>query len=164
MLGMVKKTKTALITAVLKLTICCFTLLWAMSAAAQTSALRGKVTDEEGKPVSAASITIKGTTTGTTADDNGTFSIAAAPGKVLIISHVGFEDRQFTVGRENDINVKLTALNSELVQVIVVGYGIQKRTAVTGAISSVSGKTLNEFPVVSVQQALQGRVAGVEVT
>ena len=160
----IKKPKVGYLPYILKLAIFCFTLLWVTCAGAQTSTIRGKVTDEAGKPIASASVTIKGTNTGTTTDESGAFSISVSPGKVLVISYVGYADQEITAGRENDITVTLAAANSQLNQVIVVGYGTQKRTAVTGAISSVNSKTLNELPVVNVQQALQGRVAGVQVT
>ena len=160
----IKKPKVGYLPSILKLAIFCLTLLWVTCVGAQTSTVRGKVTDEAGKPISSASVTIKGTTKGTTTDESGVFNISVSPGKVLVIGYVGYANKEITVGGENDITVTLAASNSQLDQVIVVGYGTQKRTAVTGAISSVNNKTLNELPAVSVQQALQGRVAGVQVT
>src|SRR4051794_23105895 len=126
--------------------------------------VQGKVTDDIGKPITAASVTVKGSSRGTTTDDNGGFKIQAKNGDVLVASSVGFADKQVKLGSETSITISLTSNNSQLEQVIVIGYGTQKRTAVTGAISTVSGKTLTELPVASVQQALQGRVPGVQVT
>ena len=167
MIAMVKKTKkpnAAYITGILKLAIFCLTLLWVTAANAQTSTIQGNVTDDTGKPIVSASVTVKGTTRGTTTDGNGMFSIAASPGNVLVVSYVGFTNKEVTVGSQSNITVSLSASNSQLDQVVVVGYGTQKRTTVTGAVSSVNSKTLNELPSVSVQQALQGRVAGLQVT
>lgn len=164
MIVLVKQTKATYIITIQKLAILCFTFLWATYASAQTSTIRGKVTDETGKPLAAASVIIKGTNTGTTTNEKGLFSISTAPGSVLIISHIDFAVKEVSVGSENDISISLAGINSQLEQVIVVGYGEQKRKSVTGAISSVSGKTITELPVASVQQALQGRVAGVQVT
>ena len=124
----------------------------------------GTVTDESGKSIQAASVTIKGTTRGTVTDQNGMFSISASPGNVLSVSSLGYISKEITLGNEKNISIALTATNSELSAVVVVGYGTQKRTEVTGAISTVSGKTITELPVPSVQQALQGRVPGLTVT
>ena len=124
----------------------------------------GTVTDESGKSIQAASVTIKGTTRGTVTDQNGMFSISASPGNVLSVSSLGYISKEITLGNEKNISIALTASNSELSAVVVVGYGTQKRTEVTGAISTVSGKTITELPVPSVQQALQGRVPGLTVT
>ena len=130
---------------------------------ANAQTVQGTVTDESGKPVPAASVTVKGTSRGAIADASGIFTVSASPGDVLLISSVGFADKEVKVGSASSITVSLTSGNSQLEQVIVVGYGTQKRAAVTGAISTVNSKTLNEIPVVSVQQALQGRVPGLSV-
>jgi TonB-linked SusC/RagA family outer membrane protein len=135
----------------------------ALTAGAQTI-VQGKVTDESGKPLTAASIVVKGTSRGVTTDNNGDFKINASKGDVLVLSSVGFTDKQVKLAGENNISVSLTSNNSTLEQVIVVGYGTQKRTNVTGAISTVSGKTITELPVPNIQQALQGRVPGLTVT
>ncbi|MGN6298853.1 MAG: SusC/RagA family TonB-linked outer membrane protein [Ginsengibacter sp.] len=124
----------------------------------------GTVTDESGKSLQAASVTVKGTTRGTITDQNGTFSINASPGNVLSVSSLGYATKEVTLGDEKNISIVLTATNAELSTVVVVGYGTQKRAEVTGAISTVSGKTITELPVPSVQQALQGRVPGLTVT
>lgn len=131
-------------------------------ANAQTT-VRGTVTDESGKPVPSASVTVKGTSRGAISDANGVFSISASPDDILVISSIGFGDKEVKVGNETSFAVSLIATNLQLSEVIVVGYGTQKRTSVTGAVSSVNNKTLNEIPVVNVQQALQGRVPGLNV-
>jgi TonB-linked SusC/RagA family outer membrane protein len=126
--------------------------------------VRGSVVDESGKPISSASVIVKGTSRGTTTDEKGNFTISASRGDILTISFVGFIDKDFQLGNESNITVTLTPNNSQLSDVIVVGYGTQKRSEVTGAVSSVSSKILNEVPALSVQQALQGRVAGLQIT
>jgi TonB-linked SusC/RagA family outer membrane protein len=125
--------------------------------------VQGTVVDESGKAVPAASVTVKGTSRGTVTNENGTFSISASPADILVISSVGFTGKEVKVGTESNLTISLALANSQLEQVIVVGYGTQKRAAVTGAISTVNNKTLNEVPVVSVQSALQGRVPGLSV-
>ena len=126
--------------------------------------VNGKVSDETGKAIQAASILIKGTTKGTVTDKNGLFTIEASAGNVLVISSLGYTTKEVPVNDETNLTVTLAPLNAELSTVVVVGYGTQKRTAVTGAISTVSGKTISELPVASVEQAMQGRVPGLTVT
>jgi len=138
--------------AFLILTLFCTT--FSLTAQAQTT-VRGKITDETGKPLPAVSITVKGSTRGTTSDENGTFSISASPGDIIVVSSVGYLNKEITVGNENALNISLASTNSQLTDVIVIGYGTQKRTAVTGAITSVNSKTLNELPVASLSEALQ---------
>jgi TonB-linked SusC/RagA family outer membrane protein len=125
--------------------------------------VKGTVTDESGKPVPSASVVVKGTSRGTITDEAGAFTITASPENTLTVSSVGFASKEVKVGNETSLAISLALSNSQLEQVIVVGYGTQKRASVTGAISTVNNKTLNEVPVVSVQQALQGRVPGLSV-
>lgn len=125
----------------------------------------GKVTDEDGVPLSGVTVTIKGTSTATGTDKDGNYRINV-PNEhtMLVYSFVGYETRTVQVDGKSVINVQLTSHNKALNEVIVVGYGTQKRANVTGAVSSVSGKTLSVLPVGGVDQALQGRVAGLTVT
>jgi TonB-dependent starch-binding outer membrane protein SusC len=148
------KSKTALLL---------FFFCTAFQSITHAQTVRGTITDESGKAVQAASIMIKNTTRGTTTDKNGSFSIPASPGDVLVISSLGFVDREVPVGDQKNISVSLTQNNSRLNEVVVTGYGTQRRATVTGAISTVSGKVVTELPVASVQQALQGRVPGLQV-
>ncbi len=131
---------------------------------AQNILVKGRVTNETGDPVPKASVTVKQTTKGASTADDGTFEISAPSNGTLVISSVGFTTREVKVNNQSSLAISLVSLNSELTQVVVVGYGTQKRALVTGAVSSVNGKTLNEIPVISISQALQGRVPGVQVT
>jgi TonB-linked SusC/RagA family outer membrane protein len=127
--------------------------------------LTGRVTTESGDPLAGVSVLVKGTSRGTTTNSNGVFSIAADAGETLEFSIIGYKLNSIKIGEAStNINVQLLTEVSGLNEIVVVGYGTQKRTLVTGAVSSVSGKTLNEIPVVSISQALQGRVPGVQVT
>jgi len=135
----------------------------AFQSITHAQSVHGTITDESGKAVQAASVMIKNTTRGTTTDKNGSFSIPASSGDVLVISSLGFVDREIPVGDQKNISVSLTQNNSRLNEVVVTGYGTQRRATVTGAISTVSGKVVTELPVASVQQALQGRVPGLQV-
>jgi TonB-dependent starch-binding outer membrane protein SusC len=136
-----------------------------ISAFAQTSkTVSGIITDDNGTPIPFVSVTVKSTGKGVSTDAKGVFSIDVPEGAVLVISSVGYELAEITVGKKNDYSISLKASGQQLNQVVVVGYGSQKKTTLTGAIASVSSKTLNELPVASIDQALQGRVAGILVT
>ncbi|TMI72031.1 MAG: TonB-dependent receptor [Bacteroidetes bacterium] len=126
--------------------------------------ITGKVTNEKGEPLQGASVSIKGSSKGTTTNSSGVFSIDAEVGETLDISMVGYAHYSVKIGNDNDITISLQPDISNLGELVVIGYGTQKRRSVTGAVSTVNNKTITELPVPSVQQALQGRVAGVNVT
>ena len=109
---------------------------------AQSQTIQGTIKDETGKPLPSVSVTVKGTTRGTVTNESGSFTMLASSGDVLVVSSVGFENKEIKVGNESNITISLTSINSQLSDVIVVGYGTQKRTAVTGAISTVNSKTI----------------------
>jgi TonB-dependent starch-binding outer membrane protein SusC len=126
--------------------------------------VNGRVTDNQSNAIPGANILIKGTTLGTSTDAEGKFSINVPDANaVLVISFIGYTSKEITVGAQTEINVVLEADVKQLNEVVVVGYGTQKKASVTGAISSVSAKEITAQPVVSVSQALQGRIAGVTV-
>jgi TonB-linked SusC/RagA family outer membrane protein len=147
-----------------KIAFLLFILCAGMQTTTKAQAVHGTVTDDAGKPLQAASILVKNTSKGTTTDKAGMFMISASPGEVLVISSLGYITKEVTLNDEKNVTITLASGNAELNTVVVVGYGTQRRTEVTGAISTVSGKVVNELPVVSVQQALQGRVPGLSVT
>ena len=126
--------------------------------------ITGKVTNDAGDPLGGASVTIKGTTRGTTTNLAGVFTIDAEVGETLEITMIGYQPFSVQIGTSNSVAAQLTPLLSSINEVIVVGYGTQKRANVTGAISNVTSKTVAELPVANVSQALQGRVAGLQVT
>ncbi|MBG9377199.1 TonB-dependent receptor [Panacibacter sp. DH6] len=134
-----------------------------MLASAQNQTFTGTVKDETGKPLAGVSVVLKGSSKGTVTNEQGVFTISATAGSTLVLSSVGYDNKEVVLDAQTTLSIALTAGNQRLDDVIVVGYGTQKRTAVTGAISTVNSKTINEIPVVSVQQALQGRVPGVNV-
>ncbi|MEO5943206.1 MAG: TonB-dependent receptor [Ferruginibacter sp.] len=143
--------------------LCLLIFFSAFRTISYAQTVQGTVSDEKGKAITSASVVIKKTAKGTTTDADGRFTIAATQGDVLLISSLGFLDKEIRIGSEKNLTITLTSSDSKLEEVVVTGYGTQKRTNVTGAISTVNSKTLNEVPNVSVQQALQGRVAGVSV-
>jgi len=128
--------------------------------------IQGQVTDEKDNPIPGATIVVKGNTSvGTTADANGRFTIAVPEGnETLVISSVGYVTREINVTGKTTVNARLVSDDQALDEVVVVGYGTQKRSDLTGAVGSVSSKEITERPVVNVAQALQGRVAGVDVS
>ena len=132
---------------------------------AAATPITGRVTNEQGEPLAGVSVLVKGTAKGTTTNAEGIFTISADPGETLEFSFVGFQMGSVKLGRDGaNIRVQLQAKVGNIEEVVVIGYGTQKRATVTGAVSTVTGSTIKELPVVSVQQALQGRVAGLTVT
>lgn len=127
-------------------------------------AIKGKVTDDAKTPLAGVSIAIKNTQRGTVTAPDGTFSITAANNETLVFTYIGFTPREIVVSPTADFNITLSPNVKNLEQTVVVGYGVQRKATVTGSVASVNGKTLNELPVASVQQALQGRVPGLTVT
>ena len=158
------KRKNRLLVALTRHTILpAFFLLLVFNSFAQRT-ITGTVTGPDSKPVVGASVIVKGTTVGTTTNDQGAFSIIVPANRdVLIITYVEYEVNVVTI-TGNTVNVTMKEKDITQNEVVVVGYGTQRRTNVTGAVSSVNNKTLNEYPVLSVAQALQGRVPGVTVT
>ena len=125
----------------------------------------GKVVDATGEPVIGASVVVKGTTTGAVADIDGNFSIPNVPRNAnLEISYIGFKTQSVSVSGKNAINVTLQEDRQMLDDVVVVGYGVQKKSDVTGAMASVSTEELNARPVNNALEALQGKAAGVDIT
>lgn len=126
--------------------------------------ITGKVTNENGEPLSGVSVLVRGTNRGTSTNEKGIFVITAEVGETLELSMVGYKVYAVKVGDETNINIRLQAEQTNMNEVIIVGYGTQRRSSLTGAISSINAKAINELPVASVEQALQGRVAGLTVT
>ena len=131
--------------------------------AQQAVTVKGTVKDAENNPVIGATVVVKGTTVGTTTDIDGNYTINVTPGQVLGFSYVGMQQSSVTVGNKNVIDI--TMADGELLdEVVVIGYGTVKKSHLTGAVSSVSGKDLQASIARSASSALQGRVAGVSVS
>ena len=130
----------------------------------QAIGVTGNITDEAGQPLIGVSVTIKGSTNAVSTDNNGNYKINVPDNSaVLVFRYIGFITQETAVNGRTVINVKLAVDSRSLNEVVVVGYGSQKRAEVTGAISSVSGSTLTSLPTASIDEALQGRVAGLSV-
>lgn len=134
-----------------------------MRLSAQKITLTGVVVDAANDPIIGANILIKGSTSGTITDFNGAFSIDVAVSDVLVISYIGMNPQEVTVGSSRNIRVVLIEDTKTLEEVVVIGYGTQKKKDLTTAVSSVSGEEITERPIISAVQALQGKAAGVQV-
>jgi TonB-linked SusC/RagA family outer membrane protein len=127
--------------------------------------VKGTVTGEKDEALTGVSISIKGVKVGgTTTDASGTFAISVPENSVLVFSSVGYVAQEINVRNQTTIDVRMILSAKELDQVVVVGYGTQKRIDVTGAVAHVKGEELAKQPVLTVTQALQGQAAGVQVT
>jgi TonB-linked SusC/RagA family outer membrane protein len=126
--------------------------------------ISGKVTDEDGGPLPGASVTVEGTATGTVTDIDGNYTINVPEGSTLIFSYIGFENTRVAVSNRERIDVTLKTDMSSLDEVVVIGYGSQKRSDLTGSVSSVSGRELSRIAVPRMDQALQGQAPGVQIT
>ena len=127
--------------------------------------ITGTVVDSKGQQLSGVSLKVKGGTTGTTTDANGKFSIMVPNIRaVVVFSYIGFITSEELVGAKKILNVKLLEDTQALTEIVVVGYGEVKRKDLTGSVASVNISDLTKAPVTSFDDALAGRVAGVQVT
>lgn len=130
---------------------------------AQKSVINGVVVDSKNESIIGANVLIKGTSIGTITDFDGKFSIEASPKDILIVSYIGMDSKEITVGSEKNLRIILSEDTKALDEVVVIGYGSVKKRDVTTAITSVSTKDLDQRPIISADQALQGKAAGVSV-
>jgi TonB-linked SusC/RagA family outer membrane protein len=130
-------------------------------AATGQTAISGKVTDKKGEPLPGVSVKIKGTSTGTTTDAEGRFTLnAAGTGTVLVFTYLGFAPREVTVSDRSPINISLEEQSAALNEAVVVGYGTQRKGNITGAIATVNSGAITKAPVAGVTNALAGRLPG----
>lgn len=131
---------------------------------AQQKTITGTVSDDDGLPLPGANILIKGTSTGTQSDFDGNYSITASVGQTLVFSYVGFDSQEIRVGTANTINVSLTS-GAALETVVLTGYSTRGQTVQTSAVVSINAAELQEMaPTTSIDNLLQGKAAGVQVT
>lgn len=127
--------------------------------------VQGKVTDAKGNALVGVTVKVKGTSTGTVTDANGTFSLPGIPDDATLeVSYVGYDTKEVAVNGQTTINIILNASSTGLNEVVVVGYGTQRKSDLTGAISSISSKDLQERPAINFEQMLEGKAAGVKVS
>jgi len=140
-------------------------LLISASAYAQDRIVKGTVTEaSNGLPLPGVTVTVKQTKVAAVTDANGVYSIKADQNSILVFSFVGFATQEVAAGNNTTLNVSMGADHKTLNEVVVIGYGTAKRTDLTGSVSSISAATIAKVPVISVDQSLQGRAAGVQVT
>jgi TonB-linked SusC/RagA family outer membrane protein len=130
---------------------------------AQVTTVKGVVKDVSNSSLIGVSVRVAGTTIGTITDANGKFSIQVAPNAKLIFSYIGFDSQTIPVKGQSNLNVNLLEQTQKLNEVEVIGYGTQRKEAVTGSVATVSGNALKEIPSANITDALQGRVAGVDL-
>ena len=126
--------------------------------------IKGVINDEQGETIIGASVIIKGEDTGTTSDMDGRFTLEAPEGATLVISYIGYHTQEVKVRKRSLLRVVLKEDNQLLDEVVVVGYGTVKKSDLTGAVSGVSNRQYKNQPVQRVENILQGRTPGVEVT
>ena len=140
------------------------TALFILPAWAQNNILvKGRIINEKNQPVSGASVVIKGGQGGTTTNENGDYQISAPAKAVLVVSSVGYPSKEIPVSGKALHNISLTSAGTELDQVIVIGYGTQRKEAITGSVASIGGDKLRDVPSANISQALQGRLPGVDI-
>ncbi|MEO6893554.1 MAG: carboxypeptidase-like regulatory domain-containing protein, partial [Ginsengibacter sp.] len=127
------------------------------------AAITGTVTDSKGNPLQGVTVLVKGSKNGTSTDESGHFSLEAPENGTLIVSIVGYTTQQVPVNNRRNIDIVLVSANSELNEVVVIGYGTAKKKDLTGAVTSVSSARLVDKPVTNLGQALENKVAGVQV-
>ncbi len=142
---------------------CLLSLLFCINSYAQDIIVRGTVNDEGGMPLPGVTILLKDTYKGATTDFDGNFQIEAPSNGILVISYIGFTTIEEPVNGRNTIVITLKENLEALDEIVVVGYGTQKKSVVTGAISSVKASELEDLPITRVEQSLQGRVSGLTI-
>jgi len=131
----------------------------------QQNVIRGKVTDEKGLPLPGVAIVIKGTSKGAASDRDGNYSLPDVPANaVLQFSFVGMKRQEIAVGSQTTINVAMIAETIGLDEVVAIGYGVRKKSDVTGALTSVSSEEIMSRPVKNAVEAMQGKAAGIDIT
>lgn len=142
-----------------------FTLILTAGVQAQNQKITGKVTSvDDGEPMIGVSVLVQGTNKGGSTDIDGNYSIQVSPGETtLVFTFIGYKTQTVEIGNRTSIDIALETDATELTEVVVVGYGVQKKSDITGATATVKGTELTKQPVLTATQALQGKVAGVQI-
>ncbi|AZQ61407.1 TonB-dependent receptor [Flammeovirga pectinis] len=139
-------------------------IITALNTFAQEQTISGEVVSTVGEPLIGVTVLIKGTTTGSTTDFDGKYTLNAKSGDILVYSYIGYFSREITVGNQSKLNITLEEDAAQLEEVVVVGYGTQKKSEVSSAISTADGDDLRKMATSDVATSLQGRVSGVQVS
>src|SRR5450631_4554132 len=136
-----------------------------IEADAQGQVVKGKITDDNNKPLAGATVTLKGTTVSTLTDESGNFQINTGTQvtPVIVVSFVGYLEGQYRVNGRSSLSIRLQQDPRTLGDVVVVGYGTQRKRDITGSTAKVTADEIAKRPLVRVEQALQGTVSGVTV-
>lgn len=140
-----------------------FNIFFSQFLQSQTVEIKGKVTDMNQEPLIGATILVQGSEQGTITDINGNFQLNTDPNVTLIISYTGFSSKIILVGNQTVWDIILEPEDLKLDEVVVIGYGSQRKSQITGAISSLKGKDIQDQPVSNLANSMQGRVAGLNV-
>lgn len=139
-------------------------LLFSSHLVAQTKTVTGSVRDDKGQPLSGVSVSIKGGTTGASTNASGGFTIAAPDNATLVISSVGYALQEIDLKGRATLDIQMGVASQSLNEVVVVGYGQQKKQDLTGSVAVISGTSLKDQPATNIDQKLTGQVAGVQVS
>lgn len=146
------------------LTLSVMAMLCTLQVWAQRT-ITGRVTDDKGTPIPNVSVQVRGTNTGTVTNSDGTYTLTIpANGRTLVFSAVDMATQELNIGNQTTLNATLLTTERNLQEVVVVGYGTQRRRELTGAVDRITAKEIENLPIVGPDQALQGRAAGVVVT
>lgn len=124
----------------------------------------GKVTDDSGEGLPGVTVTVKGTTTATVTDINGNYGVEAPAGATLVFTYTGFTTQEINIGNSAKVDVLMKGNENLLSDVVVIGYGQVKKSDLTASVATIKGEDIKAFPVTSVDQAMSGRAAGVNIT
>lgn len=139
-------------------------LIFSITTYAQTKQIRGIVVDEKNEPLPGATVKAKSGSGSTTTDANGRFSLTIrANEQALTATFIGFNTQEVRIAGQSNITIKMAPSSRSLEEVVVIGYGSQRREAVTGSVASISGEKMRDVPAVGITQAMQGRLPGVEL-
>ncbi|WP_222597085.1 SusC/RagA family TonB-linked outer membrane protein [Chitinophaga pinensis] len=138
--------------------------LWSFAMAQQDVTVKGHIQDKQGNSLPGVSIKIKGTAKGTASQPDGNFTIQAPSNAILELSYVGYETQDFSLEGRTQVSITLSDTKTDLSEVVVIGYGTQKKKDVTTAVVAVNTKDIAERPITQTAAALQGKAAGVQVT
>ena len=130
----------------------------------QQKTLTGRVVDSQNESIAGVNVIVKGTMNGVLTGPDGSFSISVPAGAILSFSFIGYETKEVTVGTQTVINVTLAEAVTGLEEVVVIGYGTQRKESVTGSVSSIAGDILRDIPSSNLTQSIQGRLPGVELS
>lgn len=137
-------------------------LAFSIAAFSQKNNVKGVVVDDQNEPLMGVTVMEKGTTNGVVTDIDGNYAISVEKGATLRFTYMGYADQEIAVGARREINVTMREDTEMLDELVVIGYGVQRKSDITGSIASINGKDINDIPVASALQALQGRAAGVK--